>query len=116
MHCLTSTSVHQCGTPQVDLQPFLLQGCRVIAEGVVDKPADLDIATVFSMGFPPYYGGLIFWADRVGAKHICERLQGWAKQFGAAGLAGFFEPSEYLCKCAESGRKLSEGPTPVSKL
>jgi hypothetical protein len=33
----------------------------------VDKPADLDVATVMSMGFPPYKGGLIFWADLVGS-------------------------------------------------
>ena len=35
--------------------------------GIVDKPADLDVATVLAMGFPPYRGGLIFWGDLVGA-------------------------------------------------
>ena len=34
--------------------PVVNEGCRVIAEGIVDKPADLDVATVLSMGFPPY--------------------------------------------------------------
>jgi enoyl-CoA hydratase/3-hydroxyacyl-CoA dehydrogenase len=33
--------------------PVVNEGCRVIAEGIVDKPADLDVATVMSMGFPP---------------------------------------------------------------
>jgi enoyl-CoA hydratase/3-hydroxyacyl-CoA dehydrogenase len=32
--------------------PVVNEGCRVIAEGIVDKPADLDVATVMSMGFP----------------------------------------------------------------
>ena len=34
--------------------PVVNEGCRVIAEGVVDKPSDLDVATVMSMGFPAY--------------------------------------------------------------
>ncbi len=34
--------------------PVVNEGCRVIAEGIVDKPADLDVATVLAMGFPPY--------------------------------------------------------------
>lgn len=32
--------------------PVVNEGCRVIAEGIVEKPADLDVATVMSMGFP----------------------------------------------------------------
>ena len=34
--------------------PVVNEGCRVIDEGIVDKPADLDVATVMAMGFPPY--------------------------------------------------------------
>lgn len=34
--------------------PVVNEGCRVISEGIVDKPADLDVATVLSMGFPAY--------------------------------------------------------------
>lgn len=34
--------------------PVVNEGCRVVAEGIVDKAADLDVATVMSMGFPPY--------------------------------------------------------------
>ena len=34
--------------------PVVNEGCRVIAEGIVDKPADLDVATVMAMGFPAY--------------------------------------------------------------
>ena len=40
--------------------PVVNEGCRVIAEGIVDKPADLDVATVLSMGFPAYR-----WAIRI---------------------------------------------------
>ena len=56
---------------------------RVIAEGIVDKAADLDVATVMSMGFPATKGGLIFWADLVGAPYIVKRLEQFAEQVGA---------------------------------
>ncbi len=44
--------------------PVVNEGCRVIAEGIVDKPADLDVATVLSMGFPAYRWAFYFpdWA------------------------------------------------------
>eukprot|EP00879_Flechtneria_rotunda_P030936 GHRR01033692.1.p1 GENE.GHRR01033692.1~~GHRR01033692.1.p1 ORF type:complete len:189 (-),score=39.02 GHRR01033692.1:116-682(-) len=34
--------------------PVVNEGCRVVAEGIMDKAADLDVATVMAMGFPPY--------------------------------------------------------------
>eukprot|EP00198_Chlamydomonas_reinhardtii_P010029 XP_001699366.1 predicted protein [Chlamydomonas reinhardtii] len=91
--------------------PVVNEGCRVVAEGIVDKAADLDVASVMAMGFPPVRGGLIFWADLVGAPRIVARL----KQF-AAMHAGFFAPCDYLLQAAASGRKLSAGPPAAAKL
>ena len=34
--------------------PVVNEACRVFAEGIVVKAADLDIAAVMGMGFPPY--------------------------------------------------------------
>lgn len=78
--------------------------------GIVDKAADLDVATVMSMGFPPYRGGLIFWADLIGAPYIAKRLSQLAQQFEPNGISGFFAPCDYLKQCAASGRKLGDGP------
>ena len=45
-------------TPEEIIQfiffPVVNEGCSVIDEGIVDKPSDLDVATVMSMGFPAY--------------------------------------------------------------
>ena len=96
--------------------PVVNEGCRVVAEGIVDKPADLDIASVMSMGFPAVRGGLIFYADLCGAKYIADRLQTWADALRPNGLAGFFEPCDYLKACARKGTKLSAGIGAASKL
>lgn len=34
--------------------PVVNETCRVLAEGIAVKAADLDIASVMGMGFPPY--------------------------------------------------------------
>ena len=96
--------------------PVVNEGCRVIAEGIVDKPADLDIASVMSMGFPAPRGGLIFWADLVGAEYINRKLEEWATAFASMGLSGFFAPCEYLKSAARRGTKLEAGVTTPSKL
>lgn len=89
--------------------PVVNEACRVIEEGIVDKPADLDVATVMAMGFPPYRGGLVFWADLVGAAHIVQRLEAWEAQFASRGLGGFFKPCAYLKHAAVEGTKLGAG-------
>ena len=61
-------------------------------------------------------GGLIKWADLVGPKYVADRLEGWAKQFEGAGLAGFFKPCDYLAAAAKNGTQLSAGVGPESRL
>jgi hypothetical protein len=34
--------------------PVVNEACRVLAEGIAVKSSDLDIASIFGMGFPPY--------------------------------------------------------------
>lgn len=94
--------------------PVVNEGCRVIAEGIVDKAADLDVASVMAMGFPAARGGLVFWGDSFGADVVCGTLRRLAAALPP--VAGFFEPCEYLVKCAESGARLSEGPPERSKM
>ncbi|CAK9207782.1 unnamed protein product [Sphagnum troendelagicum] len=85
--------------------PVVNEACRVLAEGVVVKASDLDIASVLGMGFPPYRGGIVFWADLVGPKHIFARLNKWAQAYG-----DFFKPCAFLEERAASGVSLS---TPI---
>ncbi|CAL4970031.1 unnamed protein product [Urochloa decumbens] len=86
--------------------PVVNEACRVMDENVVIRASDLDIASVLGMGFPKYRGGLIFWADTVGAPYIHSRLSKWAEIYGA-----FFKPSSYLGRRAKSGIPLSAPST-----
>lgn len=82
--------------------PVVNEACRVLAEGIAVKAADLDIAAVMGMGFPPYRGGILFWADSLGSKYICSRLEEWSKMYGE-----FFKPCAYMVERAAKGAPLS---------
>ncbi|KAL5729182.1 Altered inheritance of mitochondria protein 1 [Ranunculus cassubicifolius] len=88
------------------LFPVVNEACRVIDEGIVVRASDLDIASVLGMGFPNYRGGLVFWADSVGAGHIYSSLKKWSEAYGS-----FFKPCRFLEERATKGMLLSE---PVS--
>jgi enoyl-CoA hydratase/3-hydroxyacyl-CoA dehydrogenase len=34
--------------------PVINEACQVLSEGIANKASDLDIASIFGMGFPPY--------------------------------------------------------------
>ncbi|KAF5465456.1 hypothetical protein F2P56_015465 [Juglans regia] len=82
--------------------PVVNEACRVLAEGIAVKAADLDIAAVMGMGFPPYRGGIMFWADSLGSKYIYSRLEEWSRLYGE-----FFKPCAYLAERAAKGAPLS---------
>ncbi|KAJ8466195.1 hypothetical protein OPV22_028747 [Ensete ventricosum] len=82
--------------------PVVNEACRVLDEGIAVKASDLDIASIMGMGFPPYRGGIMFWADSLGANYICERLEAWSKMYG-----DFFKPCSYLTERAAKGIPLS---------
>eukprot|EP00268_Persea_americana_P031369 TRINITY_DN3050_c0_g2_i3.p1 TRINITY_DN3050_c0_g2~~TRINITY_DN3050_c0_g2_i3.p1 ORF type:complete len:728 (-),score=159.83 TRINITY_DN3050_c0_g2_i3:358-2541(-) len=82
--------------------PVVNEACRVLAEGIAVKATDLDIASVMGFGFPPYRGGVMFWADSLGSRYIYSRLDSWAKTYG-----DFFKPCAYLAERAARGISLS---------
>lgn len=43
----------------------------------------------------------MFWADFIGSKYICSRLEEWADEYGA-----FFKPCAYLVEKAATGAPL----------
>ncbi len=57
------------------LLSMLNEAARCLEEAVVETPRELDLASVFGMGFAPFRGGLLRWADTLGAKEIVARLR-----------------------------------------
>jgi 3-hydroxyacyl-CoA dehydrogenase len=56
------------------LLAMLNEAAWAMSEDVVASPSELDLATVFGMGFPPFRGGLLRWADTLGAAEVVARI------------------------------------------
>lgn len=55
--------------------PVVLEATLALDEGVVDDPAAVDLAVVHGLGFPADRGGILAWADALGAAEIITRLE-----------------------------------------
>lgn len=64
------------------------EAARALDEQVVAGPRELDLATVFGMGFPPFRGGLMRWADGEGLANLVAKLDAAAKEPDVASRAG----------------------------
>ncbi len=53
---------------------MLAEARRALCEEVVADARAIDLATVFGMGFPPFRGGLMRWAESVGDAEIAAKL------------------------------------------
>jgi 3-hydroxyacyl-CoA dehydrogenase/enoyl-CoA hydratase/3-hydroxybutyryl-CoA epimerase/3-hydroxyacyl-CoA dehydrogenase/enoyl-CoA hydratase/3-hydroxybutyryl-CoA epimerase/enoyl-CoA isomerase len=57
------------------LLPMLLEAVRVLDEGLVRDGRDIDLAVIHALGFPAFRGGLLAWADSLGAAEVVRRLE-----------------------------------------
>ena len=60
------------------LYPMVNEAARALDERIVESPDDGDLALVMGIGWPPFRGGLLRWADEVGPGRIVGRLDEWA--------------------------------------
>ena len=80
------------------LYPMVNEAARALAEGIVASPGEGDLALVLGIGWPPFRGGLLRWADEVGPAEIVERLTHWSTLIDPR-----FAPSTALKERARSG-------------
>ncbi|HEV2973048.1 MAG TPA: 3-hydroxyacyl-CoA dehydrogenase NAD-binding domain-containing protein [Pirellulales bacterium] len=79
--------------------PMLLEATRVLQEGLVRDPRDVDLALIYGIGFPPFKGGLLFWADTVGVERILKMLE------PLQSLGPRMAPTGLLLEMAKTGRR-----------
>jgi 3-hydroxyacyl-CoA dehydrogenase / enoyl-CoA hydratase / 3-hydroxybutyryl-CoA epimerase len=74
------------------------EAARILEDRIVANPGDVDVGMIFGTGFPPFRGGLLKYADSIGAARIVETLERLAKEHGAR-----FEPAPLLREKARTG-------------
>lgn len=73
------------------------EAARCLDEKVIDSAATVDIGMIMGTGFPPFRGGLLRYADSVGAPAIIQALQALSKSVSEER----FEPCAYLRRLAD---------------
>ncbi len=79
------------------------EASRIVDEKVADSAADVDLAMIMGTGFPPFRGGLLRYADRIGVKYVVDTLRRFEAKHGAR-----FTPSPALERLAASGKGFYE--------
>ncbi|MFV1967012.1 MAG: 3-hydroxyacyl-CoA dehydrogenase NAD-binding domain-containing protein [Pirellulaceae bacterium] len=82
--------------------PMLLEATRALADGVVRDARDVDLGVIFGLGFPESKGGLLFWADSLGADTILQMLEP-LKDLGPR-----FHATELLLRMASNSERFYE--------
>src|SRR5207245_10189973 len=74
--------------------PMLTEASRILEEGIVRDPGDVDMGLLLGVGFPAHRGGLLRWADTLGLPAVLDRLQKYEK------LGPRFQPTEQMKRLA----------------
>ena len=90
--------------------PMINEAAFCLAEGVVATPVKIDLAMIFGTGFPPFRGGLLRYADSVGAARIVEQLEALAQRLGPR-----FRPAPLAVELARSGGRFYSEAFPQEK-
>jgi len=88
------------------LLPMLLEALRALDEGIVRDGRDVDLAVIHALGFPAFRGGLLAWADTLGAAEVVRRLEPLAE------LGPRMRPTEGLVALARAGRRFTAERVP----
>jgi 3-hydroxyacyl-CoA dehydrogenase/enoyl-CoA hydratase/3-hydroxybutyryl-CoA epimerase len=75
------------------------EAVHCLQEEVVASPADGDLGAVLGIGFPPFRGGPFRYVDRVGAGHVVDQLESFARRLGPR-----FLPAPLLVDLAREGK------------
>lgn len=72
----------------------------LLEDKIVENPEDVDLAMIMGTGFPPFRGGLLHYADNLGAAYIVKQLEAFVLTNGPR-----FKPCSSLKNMAEGSGK-----------
>lgn len=72
----------------------------LLQDRIVESAEEVDLAMIMGTGFPPFRGGLLRYADSLGAEYICNQLEAYAQRYSPR-----FRPTAPLVALAKGQRK-----------
>jgi len=78
--------------------PMINEAAAILQDGIVQTAGDVDLGLIFGIGFPPFRGGLLRYADSEGLDKIHNAL----KNFSESVNKDRYTPSAYLTDLVET--------------
>jgi len=110
---LGKKTVTRCDYSMSEIQERLTlaminEAANILDEGIAQSAADIDLVTVFGYGFPRWRGGLMHYADTIGAASIVDKLKTFEQEDSIA-----WKVSPLLTRCAANGELISDATPSV---
>lgn len=81
------------------IYPLINEGAKILAEGLAQRPGDIDTVWLYGYGFPRQRGGPMFYADMVGLKEIYDVMSKLYDEHGE-----WLKPAPLLTELAAAGK------------
>lgn len=86
------------------LYPLINEGALILAEGIAQRPSDIDVVYVYGYAFPVAKGGPMHYADSIGLKNIYDKICELRERFGEQ----YWKPAPLLKQLAEEGKTFAQ--------
>ena len=83
---------------------LIVEGARILEEGIASRSGDIDVVWVNGYGFPRYRGGPMHYADTIGVDKVYARVCEFRDRFGPM----YWEVPELLENLGRSGGKFAD--------
>ena len=85
------------------IYPLINEGAKILAEGIAQRPGDIDTVWIYGYGFPRQRGGPMFYADTVGLKEIYDVMSKLYDEHGE-----WLKPAPLLAELAAAGKGFAD--------
>lgn len=79
------------------------EAADILYEGIAATAADIDLVTIYGYGFPRWRGGLMYYADSIGAAALLKQIEEFGKEDPVA-----WKASPLLKRLAETGGRFGD--------
>jgi 3-hydroxyacyl-CoA dehydrogenase/enoyl-CoA hydratase/3-hydroxybutyryl-CoA epimerase/enoyl-CoA isomerase len=77
--------------------PMIIETALCLEEGIVDTANEADMGLIMGLGFPPFRGGALKYADTLGLAKVCEIADKYTH------LGKLYQPTDAMRKMAATG-------------
>ena len=96
-------SIDEAEIIQRCMYPLINEGAKILAEGIAQRPGDIDTVWIYGYGFPRQRGGPMFYADTVGLKEIYDVTSALYDEHGE-----WLKPAPLLAELAAAGKSFGD--------